>query len=67
MKYAIIAALCLWAVVPGKLVAEAKTRVADAAFKARSTANRVPPVDTEHNGGDAGYVHGAHCIDGRAF
>lgn len=25
------------------------------------------PVDFEHTGRDAEYMHGAHCIDGRTF
>lgn len=66
MKYVTLALVALWLVAPGKLVAEAKTRVADAAFKARSTANRVP-VDAERTGSEPGYIHGGHCIDGRAF
>ena len=25
------------------------------------------PIDYEHTGSDAEYVHGKHCIDGRSF
>lgn len=66
MKLIMLAVLVAWALAPGKLIEEANARVAKLATQAQRNTARTP-VDTERTGADKGYVHGRHCIDGRAF
>jgi hypothetical protein len=66
MKLIPIVVLLAWAFTPGRLITEANARVAKLATQAQRNTARTP-VDTERTGADKGYVHGRHCIDGRAF